>query len=197
MKIMSARLEMPFDYDSFYAACRNRCLEHAKLINDNNVLKTFWNTIEILVSDQLLLEGHHFRIATQSILHVKDEGAVKQQILAAPKEIIFVQLKLLHDKFAKRFREINNKVAPDPDTIITYLKDQPYYMGLCPVVAFKSTKTSAYMVDYSMLEDMGINLKRYSTPDAENEENENKPVGAAAEVKTANFYEKDSVEDDF
>lgn len=177
MKIMSRYLEMPFNYEHFYKQCLLRCLEHAKLISDNNVLKGFWNTIEILVSDGILRDGYHFKIQESvTSIRQKVDNMVNDILLPQPKTIVFIQMKLLHDKFAKRYREIHNKVAPDQDTLITYLKDQPYYMGMCPSVRFKQTNTSAYMVDYSALEEMGINLIKFGTEEdnSANEENADK-----------------------
>ncbi len=167
MKIMSAHLEMPFDYNHFYTVCLNRCLEHARLISDNNVLKGFWNTIEILVSDGILRDSYHFKISDETSLRVKTDNKVDSILLPEEKKVVYIQMKLLHDKFAKRYREIHNKVAPDVDTLVTYLKDQPYYLGMCPSVRFKQTNTSAYMVDYSGLEDLGINLIKWYVDESE------------------------------
>ena len=160
VKIMSPHLSLPFTYNEFYNLCIIRVSEHARLLKDNNVLAAFWNVIEVLFSDGQIQNALHFLIKTESIINVKEGSeVVKKQI---PKgSVLYIRMNVLWDKYAKRYREVHNKTAPDADTLTVYLKDQPYFLGLCPTVAFKDSRTSAYMIDYNALQLQGVNLEKY------------------------------------
>lgn len=162
IKVMAEKVDLPFSYEQFKVMAFNRIIEQSKLLRDNNIMNTFWNTIEVLFDDGFIKNGYHLLVRTETQYRVKDGSDTISKMLVKPTEILYIRMNSLHDKFSKRFREVHNKTAPDEDTIITYLKDQPYFMGLTPSIAFKDKKTSAYMVNYEELKMLGINLEKFS-----------------------------------
>jgi DNA primase len=160
IKIMQQHLPLPFTYQQFYQMAFARISEHAKLLKDNNVLSGFWNVIEVLFDDGHLKNLYHFRIETESLIKIKVGSETISKDVGG-KEVLYIRMNALWDKYSKRYREQHNKTAPDIETLVVYLKDQPYFLGLAPVINFKDKKTSAYALDYDMLKLQGLNLEKY------------------------------------
>lgn len=175
VKVMLPHVSLPFTYDELYADVFVRITEHARILSDNNLLTDFWKTIEVLIGDGFLQEGVHFKIREEAHVMVKTDNTVQSVPLNQPKEVLYIQMNFLYDKYAKRYKEIKNKTAPNEDTLIVYLKDQPYFIGLCPGTSFKSKKTSAYMIDYSTLKLMGFVFEKiqHNEPEQQNTNNKN------------------------
>lgn len=166
IKITGKDLSLPFSYDEFYNQCQVRLMEQAKLLKDNNVLSGFWSTLEVLVSDGFLRAEYHFAIKSTESVKVKQDGEVSTKFWNGEKrEVLYLRMNILHDKYAKRYRELTGKQAPDIDTLTTYLKDQPYFIGLCPAFNFKDANTSCYMVLYDELKLNDVVLEKIYTPD--------------------------------
>ncbi|MBK7149773.1 MAG: hypothetical protein IPH78_13395 [Bacteroidetes bacterium] len=163
IKILEKPLSLPFTYDSFYNQCIIRLIEQARLLKDNNILTAFWNTVEVLLSDSHIRQGYQFDIRKVQQVSLKEDGERTIKHFVEPTEVVYLRLNLLHDKYAKRFREITGKQAPDTDTVATYLKDQPYFIGLCPGHQFKDMNTSCYLVNYTELKMVGVVLEKLNT----------------------------------
>lgn len=160
IKLMQQPMALPFQYDTFYNQCIVRLIAQARLLKDNNLLTGFWNTMEVLLSDGFIRQGYQYDIRNTQSVSIKEEGERSTKHFVEKTDVIYLRMNLLHDKYAKRYREVTGKQAPDPDTITTYLKDQPYFIGLCPGYQFKDMNTSCYMINYTDLKMTGVVLEK-------------------------------------
>ncbi len=159
--IMAEKVQLPFTPAAFYNMAFDRISEQAKILKDNNVLADFWNTIQVLFSDGQLRGGYHFKLMpAMGSIKLKVDGETTVKEFTEPTYLLLIRMNTLHDKFAKRYREVKNKTAPDIDTLTTYLKDQPYFIGNTPSAAFKDVNTSAYVLNYEMLRDLDVVLEK-------------------------------------
>ena len=80
----------------------------------------------------------------------------------SPKNILIVRFANLYASYGKRVREITGKVALPEDTLLLYMKEQPYYVGLVGVTHWSDKRTSGYAFDYDLMQEMGIVLEKNS-----------------------------------
>lgn len=161
IKIMGYQLELPFTFEEFYGNVFNRISAHAEMLRENNALNAFWKTIEVLFDESVIINNVHFRLKAENSVTYYDDGEKHSKMFHESKRVMYVRFNMIYDKYAKRFREKANRTPPDEDTLIVYLQDQPYYLGLNPSTRFKDKVTSCYMIDYSMLEQsVGINFEK-------------------------------------
>jgi hypothetical protein len=178
VKIMSEPLSLPFKYDDFYNECVFRIKEQSKLLKDNNILTGFWNSMEVLQSDGYIKPQYHFAISNTDHVKIKKDGDKVEVKFGDKQQVLYIRLNLLHSKYADAFRKITGKSAPDIDTVSTYLKDQPYFIGLCPAYQFKDMNTSCYALNYTELKLHGVVMDANGATDEPKtmEEENNEPA---------------------
>jgi DNA primase len=165
VKILEKRLELPFTYESFYREALDNVAAQTSLIRESNLLNIFWQTVEYLFFERQVNwdpVGHkevknEFKIESLNRVYIKEKGESKYQDLDRVSQIIFVQFGYLHTKFSKAYYDKYKKTAPNEASMLTYLKEQPYFIGLCPATRFDQMKTSAFMLHYDRI---GVNLIR-------------------------------------
>jgi hypothetical protein len=160
--IMSKQLTLPFQLDHMVATAKRRMIAQSDLLRDNNALNNFWRVVEALFDDGFLQEAIHFKVRTEYRVNIQRTiGKTEPYQWPDKRQLLYLRFNLIYEKFAKRYREVYNKTAPDQETLLVYLKDQKYFLGLCPSTSFKDKKTSAYVLYYETLNtEMGVNLTK-------------------------------------
>lgn len=161
-EIMSKQLSLPFPLEKFKQTVRRRMILQSDLLRDNNALNSFWRVVEALFDDGQLLESVHFKISTTNKVFLQ-RGSDKsiQTFEGDYRKVMYIRFNIIYERFAKRYREVYNKTAPDQDTLVVYLQDQKYFLGLCPATSFKDKKTSAYVLYYDTLQhEMNVNFEK-------------------------------------
>lgn len=153
LDLMSKQLILPFKMDEVKRTIKRRMSQQAELLRDNNALNSFWRVVEGMFDDKMLIEGVHFKIRTEKKIKIKSGSDVHDMPLDGDVNVMYIRFNTIYERFAKKYREVYNKTAPDQDTLITYLQDQSYYLGLNPASAFKDKNTSSYMLIYDLLKD--------------------------------------------
>lgn len=160
--IMSKQLTLPFELENMVATAKRRMIAQSDLLRDNNALNSFWRVVEALFDDGFLQDSLHFKVKTAYNVNIQGVSG-KNEVRQWPdkRQLLYLRFNLIYERFAKRYREVYNKTAPDQDTLVTYLKDQKYFIGLCPSSSFKDKKTSAYVLYYETLrEEMNVILTK-------------------------------------
>lgn len=182
VKIMTEQLSLPFNYPQFETIVKKRLKMHQLLLSDNSILTGFWRDVEVLFDNMQVRPMYNLKVERGgSIVLKQSEGLVEKMenlgYTSTPgtdrdtiifhsrieRRFLYIRFDGIYDKYAEAYNRKNKKGAPNPDTLLAYLKDQSYWLGLCKGVYFKDKVTSAYVLDYDKL---GINLeKRISEPD--------------------------------
>lgn len=160
-EVMSKYVALPFTIDKFKQLSKRRMIMQSDLLRDNNALNSFWRVVEALFDDSQLQLDIHFKIRLENRVF-KQVGSEKfYDVFHDFRKVMYIRFNVIYERFAKRYREVYNKTAPDQDTLLVYLQDQKYYVGLCPGTSFKDKKTSAYILYYDTLQsEMGVNFEK-------------------------------------
>ena len=176
IKTLENQLAFPFTFDEFEGTVKRRLKMHQELLRDNSIVIAFWKEIEILFDDQTIRADYHIKVKTASNITLKQsEGLVEKMehygysgsptvdsdtidfTYKEAKKFLYIRFDAIYDKYAKRYSDKYKRTAPNQDTLLAYLKDQSYFLGLAKGVWFKDKSTSAYVIDYEML---GVELER-------------------------------------
>lgn len=161
IKVMESQLDLPFTFEELFGVTLGRIADHAEMLKENNALNAFWKTVEVLFDENIIARPIHFKIRPEKSVTYRQDGVNDSKHFEKEKQVLYIRFNIIYDRYAKRFKEKTGRGAPDEDTITVYLQDQTYYLGLCPGTYFKDKTTSAYMVDYEMLQmAVGINLEK-------------------------------------
>lgn len=164
-ELMSKQLKLPFELSEMKRVVRRRIISQAELLKDNNALNSFWKMVESLYDDGQLVEGVHFKIKEETSVYIQNGSNKMDLPFEGKAKIMYLRFQLIYERFAKRYQEVYRKTPPDQDTLIVYLQDQSYYLGLSPGSYFKDKKTSSYMIFYDLLVDeMAVSFEKEMGP---------------------------------
>lgn len=153
IKIASGIWKLPFTYNEFYKKCLDTVISHNRMLRDNSALANFWKIIEFAFDQKLISLGFAFDIELKSNLEVVRDRDTKELTFEKQTQILMLRFSNLYGIYSKLYKDRTGNKAPEEETLLTYLKDQPYYVGLVRIHGFKDKRTSCYAVRYN---DLGI-----------------------------------------
>lgn len=197
VKVMSDKLTFPFKYQAFLDKCAEAVFDHNSLLKENNSLSKFWKIVEFCFTRNMLNYNYaerqysntDFDIKTIKSIWLKRNATKEEVHFKDFKTVLYMRFNIVYPAFAKAWREQTGSSAPSEGTILKYLQDQPYYIGLCSAHNFHGTNTSAFVFDYGMLNrDGDLNLERGfyggSPAVSENSQNDEKSTSHTAQQDT-------------
>lgn len=159
IKIMESKVTLPFTYKAFFTQCCKTVTEHNSLLKENNALAKFWKIVEYCFTRNIInydpVDRKHvtsdYDIRLMDNIRLKRGNEVVDHSFGKPKNVIVIRFNLVYAAFAKAWREQMGSQAPTEGTILKYLQDQPYYVGLVPAHHYHNTNTSGFAFDYDIL----------------------------------------------
>ncbi len=157
VKIFEGVFQLPFTYKEFYDRAYKDVVRQTVMIKDTSILTDFWKTIEFLFDKDQIKYGEYYNIKTVSSIVVVEEREDVVKDLRGVKQVIYVRFSSLYQEYAIEHRRQTGNRAMDEQTLIAYLKDQPYFIGLVKIHEFKDKRNSAYALRADML---GVQLQK-------------------------------------
>jgi DNA primase len=165
-KLAEGHVQMPIKYTEVFDFAVLSVAEHFKLLKETNALAKFWKVIEGMFDRKLINWDNvgHKAIETEftiryksSGIQVKSEGEIVNKKIKAC-NVLTLRFNAVYQIFAKEWRGMNGGKCPDESTLLKYLQDQPYYIGLVAKHFFANKNTSGFAFDYDILSEE-INLE--------------------------------------
>jgi DNA primase len=153
-------IRLPYSFEDFYKRCKAQAIEHNRLLKDNSAIHQFWKTIEFLFDTGVLQDGRDIKIEKRTSVTLKDGSNIVKKELDTYKNLIFVRFSNVYALYSKVHRERSGKTALPEETLLLYVRELPYFIGLCPYMYFSDKKTSAYVMDYDQMKEFGIVLEK-------------------------------------
>jgi DNA primase catalytic core len=157
VRIFESLVKLPFTYAAFYNDCFKTIVNHTGMLKDNSSLNQFWKMVEFMFDQGVLRYGQYFSVREESSLEVQSNRTTENLSFIGGKRVLYLRFSGVYSLYSKMQRERSGKSAMDEETLLTYLKDQPYYLGLVSVFNFSDKRTSCYAVSY---DDLNIVLEK-------------------------------------
>jgi hypothetical protein len=153
MEVASEHCKLNNDIDKFFNKCLMRMVELSTMLTENNVLTKFFRSMETLWQDKLIVESNHFTIKRENKVTVRGSGGDKLIVdLGETTPVMVMQLSKMMGVYEKEMRSRGHKHVINEATVLEYLKDQPYFIGLIPHHYFgNDLRTSGYALRYEEL----------------------------------------------
>lgn len=164
-KIVEEKLTLPLSYQAALDYSVFAVSEHYKLLKETNALAKFWKIIEGIFDRKLINwdstinkpVNTEFTVRSLSQIRLKRDGEEFIQPLSCDK-VLTMRFSSIYGVFAKEWRAQTGQRPPDEATLVKYLQDQSYYIGLDPKHFFHNKNTSGYAFNYDILSEE-INLE--------------------------------------
>ena len=145
-------IPLPYVLDDFYIQCKNQVVKHNRLLKDNNSIHNFWKTLEILFDMGIIQQGRELIVSFKKEVEIKENSKTTKKIFADIKKVLLVRFSNVHSAYTKFLRE-RNQTGQGEETLLLYLKEQSYFIGLVPLETFNDKRTSCYAFDYDKMEE--------------------------------------------
>ncbi|WP_343524363.1 DNA primase [Pedobacter sp.] len=185
--LVADKISFAFSIDSFFEYCKEQIKSLSLIISETNALADFWKTVELMVDEDDIEQGYHFKVEIKSdiLLASKERNQTFKKTFTEPKKLLYLRFSTVHSMYLKQYRSATGKSGIGSATVESYMKDLPSFIGSNPASSFrarngKSTNTSSYIFDYEML---NVNLER--TKDDENESVETRITAVLSEDSKA------------
>lgn len=153
-------ITLPYTYTDFYNKSISRMILHNQTLKDNSIVNQFWKAVEVLFDNGMLQNGRELILTHYPAgINVKEGSSVVKKEFNG--EVLLLRFGNVYSMYAKYHRERTGQSAQNEETILLYLKEQSYFIGLDPTVTFSDKRTSAYAFNYAAMQDMGIVLEKH------------------------------------
>jgi len=188
-KTLVPKFNFSFTYDQLFASGLEITRVHNKQIKQSDEIGVFWDLLEAIFDDNILLENWHFKVNLKTSL-ITTKGT-KQ--FPDGKRILRFKFNSIAKLYAEHLRKRSEKPLPQ-DSLKHYLQTSKYFIGIEKSCKFtrrdfvvaehktidKSQTTTAFCFDYDLL---NINLEREGA-ETNNDINEHTSLDDHTEVKT-------------
>ncbi len=165
-KTISEKLNFTFSYNELKEIAYKAIRDQNNQISKSNEVGMFWNLVEAMFDENILIEKWHFRIDFVDKLKLKTRTINFNE----PKYVLKIKFNVIYKFYAQQSRLQGIKPLPS-DTLQYYLSTAKYFYGIADKTNFsiveknletaewitKKQNTTAYCFDYEKLK---INLQR-------------------------------------
>ena len=131
-RVLEPKLTLPFKYEDILGTVCDGIRQQNQLSTTGNELAQFWNTIQYLLTNGEIFEGADFKIAYLTKLNTDISNYSFQQA----QKVIMLNRSRVFMLYKKACLQMDNNPLPE-DSLMQYLKNSDYYLGLKKSVRFK------------------------------------------------------------
>ncbi|SDM39763.1 hypothetical protein [Pedobacter antarcticus] len=170
--IISDKITLEFSSADFYKHCIKQIISLSTIVSESNALSEFWNIVEFLLSKDFIEQGFDYKVETLSAVKIgAGRGQETTKTFSEPKKLLFLRFNTVHNLYLKEKKIQTGKTGLNPETVMTYMRDQESYIGNNPSGKFRSktgkqTNTSSFVFDYDKL-NVNLDMLGDKEPDAE------------------------------
>jgi DNA primase len=154
-------IQLPYTYAQFYDQAFNDVVNFNRMLKDNSAIHQFWKMVENLFDGGFLVTNTHLKVKAVAHVRLKKGESTEVREFHSMKRLLFIRFSNVYGIYSKYSRERSGKAALPEDTLLMYMKEQPYYIGLAPNEYWTDKPTSGYVFDYDMMEQFGIVLHKH------------------------------------
>lgn len=158
-EVVNDVIKLPLNLREFYTDCIERMVQLSAFISEGSVVNRFWDVMENLIDTGILKYQREFDITTRDAILIRHSEGNEQKTWPTKKQLLLVRINSVYGPYAKEVRSRGQRPM-DQSVIETYLKDAPYFVGLCPRYFFSESnnETSAYVLDYELMLQFGLQV---------------------------------------
>ena len=178
-------LPLPFTYDEFYEDAKRQIIRQSEELSTSNRLSVFFDTISMLYTQGNIISGREFDVSVELRVTIQKSRTETDEVHwnGEQKKVLF----LIVNDVIQIYQKLHNSESLKLNALRMYLKDHPAYIGQVKshrfnyqveswrtdpssginqrIIEKAERNTSCIALDYKMIEEMGIDLERFKTPD--------------------------------
>lgn len=156
--ILRPHFDFPFTELEVWDQFKEAILDSSDLIIESEGLSEFWRILEFLLDTGRIKENYQFEIEIPNLIKFQTRKGEPDLnwINTAGEKILFLRLNAVHQLYHKEVSTREGVDVISENTFKNYIKSKKYFLGAVKSRRFQDTATSAYVLNYSMMEAQGI-----------------------------------------
>jgi DNA primase catalytic core len=161
VELLEDKIKLPFTSSKLRQITMKFVEKQSEAINDSDVLQSYWKMVEFLFLQGLIKYGEDFEIELKKLdeLFYADSKKTERIQFDQPKNLLYIQFKKIHPLYMTEHKKQTGQNGTNESSIRSYMKSSKPFVGVCPSHTFESIRTSAWVFDYDILQEMGIRLQ--------------------------------------
>lgn len=126
------------DLPHFKRYCKDKAMHWSKFVRSSDTLSEFWQTLQFMAEQGLIVENWDYRIDTTLELQIrKDKNESYTHTFSAPTKVLRIRLNSIHKLYQESYKRRTGKQGMDMENLLHYFRSRTYYVGPERIVAFK------------------------------------------------------------
>jgi hypothetical protein len=168
---LSSKLNFPFVEEELRISLEKIAEAQNGMMQNSEESSQFWEAMAYLVHSGILEENRQFTFRELQTIAVRRDSAKSETIynMGQITDVLFIRLNQIQPVYAKEMRQRGQKYM-DSDTLRSYLKNSPAYIGEKKSMKFGESNSSAMVFNYTMLqEDFSLRKLSYMADTSESQ----------------------------
>jgi hypothetical protein len=151
---LSSKMNFPFLEEELRISLEKIAEAQNGMMQNSEESSQFWEAMAYLVHSGILEENRQFTFREMNQIAVRRDTAKSETVYNFPQlsEVMFIRLSQIQPVYAKEMRQRGQKYM-DSDTLRSYLKNSPAYIGEKKSMKFGESNSSAMVFNYSLLQE--------------------------------------------
>lgn len=161
-KSLEKSLRWPYSFAQLEEVTLKMATRQVDMMVSSEENSTFWDVVQGLIFSQQLHHDTDYAIRTLSSLSVVPMNEKKEVVveLGESQKVIYIRLPRVHGLYLTQMRLQGRKNPMDKTSLTNYLQNSRQFIGTKKSFRFKDAVTSAFVFNYTMMEEAGITLER-------------------------------------
>lgn len=160
VKILQEHIKFPFKYERMQNIAYEFVRNQSDAIQDSDVLTNYWKMVEFLYLEYKIVYNEDFKIeygVAIETFYGSGKTSTKREF-NPPKDLLYIQFKKIHPLYLEMHKRQQGQSGVNENSIKSYMKSSKAFLGIVDVCQFKERRTTAWVFDYAMLREHGLNL---------------------------------------
>jgi DNA primase catalytic core len=161
VSLLEKKIKLPFTYAQMMNETFTFVAKQSEAISESDVLATYWKMVEFLFLTGKIQFGEDYDIQVKQSSCLLYTDGKKSERVDFPKDrtLLFLQFKRIHPEYMEAHKKQYGQNGVNETSIKSYMRSAKSFVGTCPVHQFEKQRNSAYVFDYDMLREQGVNLQ--------------------------------------
>ena len=160
---------IPFTYAQLKEVAIRNIRDQMKMISNTKETNQFWDMVQFLYEKHEIAYMEDFKVAPYKEISLKLGSEKVDRVFDKSTKLLFLRTAKVIPLYRQYFKSQNSSSsAPmDKNSLLHYLEHSKEYVGKVTGTRFKDSNTNAYVFNYEMLQNEGVELEK-DVPEHEN-----------------------------
>ena len=156
---------MPFTYDQLKVVAIHSIREQMKMITNTKETNQFWDMVQFLYEKHEIAYNEDFKVEPHREISLKVGNEKSEMVFKKSTKLLFLRTAKVIPLYRQYFKSQNsNSASPmDKNSLLHYLEHSKEYVGKVSSSRFRDNVTSAYVFNYEILQNEGLELEKDTT----------------------------------